>query len=92
MSAIIEVNNKWMESQSHRVYPEVWNEDSEGIHWVAVPPEFESIVIQNAPYIDFTYDAETDTISNVVATERPPEPEPEFAPSMYDKLILSMIS
>lgn len=92
MSAIIEVNNKWMESQSHRVYPEVWNPDSEGVHWVAVPPEFETIVVDNAPYIEFDYDPETDTISNVVATERPVEPEPQFTPSTMDKLILSMIS
>ena len=92
MSAIIEVNNNWMEYQSHRVYPEVWNEDTEDTHWIAIPPEFESDIVNNAPYIDVTYSEDKESILSVKILPRPEPTPPVYHPSETDKIILSMIS
>ncbi len=68
MSAIIEKSTNHVQSQSHRVYPENWEDDG----WIAVPPEFEAIAVANCPYLNVTYDG--DTITNIEAYT--PEPEP----------------
>ena len=68
MSAILQKETNYVQSQSHRVYPENW----EGEGWVAVPPEFEEIAVANSPYLNVTYDG--DTITNIEAYT--PEPEP----------------
>ena len=68
MSAILQRGSNYVQSQSHRVYPENWGGDG----WVAVPPEFEEIAIANSPYLNVTYDG--DTITNIEAYT--PEPEP----------------
>lgn len=68
MSAILQKETNYVQSQSHRVYPENW----EGDGWVAVPPEFEAIAVANSPYLNVTYDG--DTITNIEAYT--PEPEP----------------
>ena len=63
-----------MEYQSHRIYPEVWNEDDaeRDTHWVAVPPEVEQDIVQNAPYIEITWDeTDTDKIVGVNILPRP---------------------
>ena len=95
MSAIVEKHHNWMEYQSHRVYPEVWNEDDteRNTHWVAVPPEFEQDIVQNAPYIEITYDEkDTDKIVGVKILPRPePTPQP-YQPNYNDKLLLASIS
>ncbi|WP_370812640.1 hypothetical protein [Butyricicoccus pullicaecorum] len=81
MSAILQKETNYVQSQSHRVYPENW----EGDGWVAVPPEFESIAVANSPYLNVMYDG--DTITNIEATERPdPEPGPEPEPDVWDEL------
>lgn len=92
MSAIIETNNNWMEYQSHRVYPEVWNENTETEHWIAVPSEFESVIVGNAPYIEVTYNEDKTEIINAVATERPEPQPPQYHPSEVDNLIIQMLS
>ena len=95
MSAIVEKNHGWMEYQSHRVYPEVWNEDDaeRNTHWVAVPPEFEQDIVQNAPYIEITWDeTDADKIVGVKILPRlEPTPQP-YQPSYNDKLLLASIS
>lgn len=71
MSMIINTINKGFETQSHRTYPENWN----GEGWIAVPPELESTVLENAPYCNLEI---TDgVLVGVTQTERPaPELEP----------------
>lgn len=68
MSAILQKQSNYVQSQSHRIYPENW----EGEGWVAVPPDFEEIAVANSPYLNVTYDG--DTITNIEAYT--PEPEP----------------
>lgn len=70
MSAILQKETNYVQSQSHRVYPENW----EGEDWVAVPPQFEEIAVANSPYIDVTYSDDGETIMNIEAYT--PEPEP----------------
>lgn len=83
MSAILQKETNYVQSQSHRVYPENW----EGDGWVAVPPEFEEIAVSNAPYLNVTYSDDGETITNIEATEIPdPEPEPEPQPDVWDEL------
>lgn len=73
MSMIIETTNYYVESQSHRKYPENWNGDG----WLPVPPDFEAVVAENAPYLELEItDGE---ITGVTPTERP-EPETETEP------------
>lgn len=67
MSAILQKQSNYVQSQSHRIYPENW----EGEGWVAVPPDFEEIAVANSPYLNVTYDG--DTITNIEAYT--PEPE-----------------
>ena len=67
MSAILQKETNYVQSQSHRVYPENWEADG----WVAVPPDFEEIAVANSPYLNVTYDG--DTITNIEAYT--PEPE-----------------
>lgn len=82
MSAILQKYTNYVQSQSHRVYPENW----EGDGWIAVPPEFEEIAVANSPYINVTYSKNGETITNIEATERPdPEPEPEPEPDVWDE-------
>ena len=75
--------------------PEVWNEDAaeRDTHWVAVLPEFEQDIVQNAPYIEITYDKKyTDKIVGVNILPRPePTPQP-YQPNYNDKLLLASIS
>ena len=52
MSMIINTSNKGFEAQSHRIYPENWN----GEGWIAVPPELENKVQENAPYCELVID------------------------------------
>ena len=92
MSAIIEINNNWMEYQSHRVYPEVWNENTDTEHWIAVPPEFESVVVGNAPYIEVTYNDDKTSIIDVKVLPRPEPEPPKYYPSDLDNLIVQMLS
>lgn len=92
MSAIIETNNNWMEYQSHRVYPEVWNENTDTEHWIAVPPEFESVVVGNAPYIEVTYNDDKTSIVDVEVLPRPEPEPPKYHPSDVDNLIVQMLS
>ena len=92
MSAIIETNHNWMEYQSHRVYPEVWNENTEDVHWIAVPPEFEDTIVSNAPYIEVTYSEDKETVLDVKILPKPEPTPPPYYPSETDKLVLSMIS
>lgn len=70
MSAILQKETNYVQSQSHRVYPENW----EGEGWVAVPPEFEEIAVANSPYLDVTYSDDGETIMNIEAYT--PELEP----------------
>lgn len=72
MSAILQLQTNYVESQSHRIYPEVWNDEKE---WVAVPPEFEQIAVTNSPYISVAFAEDNRTIIGITPTERP-EPEP----------------
>lgn len=72
MSAILERKTNHVESQSHRIYPEVWNDEKE---WVAIPPEFEEAAVANSPYISVSFADDNRTIIEIVPTERP-EPEP----------------
>lgn len=78
MSMIVNISNKGFENQSHRMYPENWNEDG----WIAVPPELESVVQENAPYCDLVI--KDGVLVNVTPTERPLEPEPE--PTELEKI------
>lgn len=71
MSMIINTSTKEFETQSHRTYPENWNGDN----WIAVPPELESMVQENAPYCEVVI--EEGVLVNVTPTERPaPDLEP----------------
>lgn len=70
MSAILQKETNYVQSQSHRTYPENW----EGEDWVAVPPQFEEIAVANSPYIDVTYSDDGKTIMNIEVYT--PEPEP----------------
>lgn len=70
MSEILQKETNYVQSQSHRVYPENW----EGEGWVAVPPEFEAIAVANSPYLKVTYSDDGETITNIEAYT--PEPEP----------------
>lgn len=71
MSMIINTSTKEFETQSHRTYPENWNGDN----WIAVPPELESMVQENAPYCDLVI--EDGVLVNITPTERPaPDLEP----------------
>lgn len=78
MSMIINTSDKGFETQSHRIYPENWNGDG----WIAVPPELESVVMENAPYIELQID--DSVLVGVTPTERPPQPEPE--PTEQEKI------
>ena len=83
MSAILQKLTNYVQSQSHRVYPENWMGDD----WLPVPPEFEAIAVANAPYIDVIYSDDGRTITNIIPTEKPePEPEPEPTPDPIQKL------
>lgn len=68
MSAILQKETNYIQFQSHRAYPENWEDDG----WIPVPPEFEEIAVANSPYLNVTYDGET--ITNIEAYT--PEPEP----------------
>ena len=71
MSMIINTTNKIWENQSHRTYPENWNGDG----WVAVPPELENMVQENAPHCELVI--EDGMLVNITPTERPaPDLEP----------------
>lgn len=70
MSAILQKQSNYVQSQSHRIYPENW----EGEGWVAVPPDFEEIAVANSPYLKVTYADDGETITNIEAYT--PEPEP----------------
>lgn len=71
MSMIINTSTKEFETQSHRTYPENWNGDN----WIAVPPELESMVQENAPYCELVI--EDGVLVNITPTERPaPDLEP----------------
>lgn len=70
MSAILQKETNYVQSQSHRVYPENW----EGDGWVAVPLDFEEIAVANSPYIKVTYADDGEAITNIEAYT--PEPEP----------------
>lgn len=71
MSMIINTSDKGFETQSHRTYPENWNGDG----WIAVPPELESLVLENSPYCDI--EIEDGVLVGVTPTERPaPDLEP----------------
>ena len=71
MSTIIHTDTKLIESQSHRVYPENWNGDD----WIAVPPELENMVQENAPYCELVI--EDGVLVSITPTERPaPDLEP----------------
>ena len=71
MSTIIHTSTKELETQSHRVYPENWNGDD----WIAVPPELENMVQENAPYCELVI--EDGVLVNITPTERPaPDLEP----------------
>lgn len=73
MSAILQKLTNYVQSQSHRIYPENW----EGEGWLPVPPEFEAIAVANAPYIDVIYSDDGKTITSITPAEKPePEPEP----------------
>lgn len=72
MSAILERKTNRVESQSLRVYPEVWNAEAE---WVAIPTEFEEIAVAHSPYISVSFADDNRTIIGITPTERP-EPEP----------------
>ena len=73
MSAILQKLTNYVQSQSHRIYPENW----EGDGWLPVPPEFEAVAVANAPYIEVKYSADGENIAGITPIERPPEPEPE---------------
>ncbi len=67
MSAIINIETKSVESQSHRVYPVSWNGDG----WYPILPEIETQVVEQAPYLDLTIEPvtfETDTGEEVIKT------------------------
>ena len=70
MSAILQKETNYVQSQSHRIYPENW----EGEGWVAIPPDFEEIAVANSPYIKVTYADDGEAITNIEAYT--PEPEP----------------
>ena len=104
MSAILQQSTNYVQSQSHRIYPENW----EGEGWFPIPPEFETIAVANAPYIEVIYAEDGKTITSIIPIEKPePEPEPEVnineqvlalsrvmavqaAPTMSDKQALTM--
>ena len=71
MSAIINIETKVIESQSHRRYPENWN----GNGWIPVPPHLESTALSCCPYCDL--EIEEGILVGITPTERPPKPEPE---------------
>lgn len=71
MSAIINIETKSLEAQSHRRYPENWN----GNGWIPVPPHLESTALSSCPYCDL--EIEDGVLIGITPTERPPEPEPE---------------
>ena len=74
MSAILQQSTNYVQSQSHRIYPENW----EGEGWFPIPPEFETIAVANAPYIEVIYAEDGKTITSIIPIEKPePEPEPE---------------
>lgn len=73
MSAILEIETKRIESQSCRVYPEVWNDE---MRWIAVPPEFEDLAVANAPYISVQFADDDRTIIAITPTERPEQEAP----------------
>lgn len=71
MSAILQRGSNYVQSQSHRVYPENWG----GEGWVAVPTEFEAIAIANSPYLNVEYADDGETIANI--TTYTPKPNVE---------------
>lgn len=81
MSAILELKTNRVESQSHRDYPTVWNDEA---GWVAIPLEFEKVAVANAPYISVQFADDNRTITAITPTERPepespiPDPIPEL--------------
>lgn len=80
MSMIINTSDKGFETQSHRTYPENWNGDN----WIAVPPELERTVLENAPYCDLEI---TDgVLVGVTPTERP---APDLEPIKAERLAQS---
>lgn len=91
MSMILNTEHNWMEYQSHRVYPANWNGDG----WIPVPPEYEEMILQNAPYFTVTYKDEAKTeIENVeiIPEEDRPKPEPiKWTPGTVDQLVLAML-
>ena len=72
MSAILQKETKYVQSQSHRTYPENWIGDG----WAAIPPEFEIIAIANSPYLNVEYADDGETITNITTYD--PEPNVEI--------------
>ncbi len=84
MSAILETRTNMVESQSHRIYPDVWMDENS---WVAIPPEFEDIAMLNAPYIDVVYSQDGKTILSVVPNNKKPPTKPTEPPeSISDQI------
>lgn len=69
MSAIVNVDTRNLEYQSHRNYPENWMGDG----WIAVPPELEARARACCPYC--VLEIENGALVNITPLERP-EPEP----------------
>ena len=67
MSAILQKSTNYVQSQSHRTYPENWMGDD----WLPVPPEFEAIAVENAPYIEVIYADDGKTITSIIPIENP---------------------
>lgn len=78
MSMIINKTDKSFEKQSHRTYPENWNGDG----WIPVPPELETVVLENAPY--YNLEIEDGILVGVTPTEKP---DPESIPTDHEILM-----
>lgn len=83
MSMIINKNTKLIEYQSHRSYPENWNDND----WLPVPPALENAVIQSAPFCNL--DIEDGILVNVTPTEKPPE-ENDYIPTAEQSTVVMM--
>lgn len=65
MSAIVNVDTRNLEYQSHRRYPENWMGDG----WIAVPPELEARARASCPYC--VLEIENGALVNITPLERP---------------------